>query len=224
MTTDELVEHRSSFLTDYQDTALAARYRALVERARQADAKAEAHGRIERAVAENYARLLAVKDEYEVARLHTDGRFERQLAEEFDGVRRRVYHFAPPFLGGLDANGRPKKRAFGPWILPFLRGLARLKRLRGTLFDPFARNAERIAERRLIADYEADCRVLFSRARPADRDVAVELLSLPAGIRGFGPVKTQAMEKAARRREELLALMGEGARGVAKAEVPTPAE
>ncbi|KQQ81306.1 indolepyruvate ferredoxin oxidoreductase family protein [Aureimonas sp. Leaf324] len=224
MTTDELVEHRSAFLTDYQDTALAARYRALVERARQADAKAEAHGRIERAVAENYARLLAVKDEYEVARLHTDDRFERQLAEEFDGVRRRVYHFAPPFLGGLDANGRPKKRAFGPWILPFLRGLARLKRLRGTLFDPFARNAERIAERRLIADYEADCRVLFSRARPADRDVAVELLSLPAGIRGFGPVKTQAMEKAARRREELLALMGEGARGVAKAEVPTPAE
>lgn len=224
MSTDELVEHRSSFLTDYQDAALAARYRALVERARQADAKAEAHGRIERAVAENYAKLLSVKDEYEVARLHTDGRFERRLEEEFDGVRRRVYHFAPPFLGGLDANGRPKKRAFGPWILPFLRGLARLKRLRGTLFDPFARNAERIAERRLIADYEADCRVLFSRARPADRDVAVELLSLPAGIRGFGPVKHQAMEKAARRRDELLALMGEGTRGMEKVEMPTAAE
>ncbi|MBB3937994.1 indolepyruvate ferredoxin oxidoreductase family protein [Aureimonas phyllosphaerae] len=224
MSTDELVEHRSSFLTDYQDAALAARYRALVERARQADAKAEAHGRIERAVAENYAKLLAVKDEYEVARLHTDGRFERRLEEEFDGVRRHVYHFAPSFLRGVDANGRPKKRAFGPWILPFLRGLAGLKRLRGTLFDPFARNPERVAERRLVADYEADCRVLFSRARPADRDVAVELLSLPAGIRGFGPVKHEAMEKAARRRDELLALMGEGARGIEKVEMPAPAE
>ncbi|RIX98414.1 indolepyruvate ferredoxin oxidoreductase family protein [Aureimonas flava] len=224
LSTADLVEHRAAFLARYQDERLAGRYRALVERARHADAAAGAHGRIERAVAENYAKLLAVKDEYEVARLHTDGRFERMLEAEFEGTRRRVFHLAPPFLGGVDANGRPKKRAFGPWVLPILRGLARMRGLRGTPFDPFARSAERIAERRLIAEYEADCRTLFSRARPADRDVAVELLSLPAAIRGFGPVKQEAMARAARRRDELLALMAADPRMADRPAERTPAE
>ena len=105
----------------------------------------------------NYAKLLAYKDEYEVARLYTDGRFEQQIRDQFDGDFRISFNLAPPLIpSGRDALGRPLKRAFGPWMMPVFRLLARMRGLRGTAFDPFGYSADRRLERDLIAGYEKD--------------------------------------------------------------------
>ncbi|WP_185984980.1 indolepyruvate ferredoxin oxidoreductase family protein [Aureimonas mangrovi] len=223
MTTDELVDQRTAFLTKYQDAALAARYRAMVGEAKALDERAGANGRIYRAVAHNYAKLLAYKDEYEVARLHTDEAFARMLAEEFEPGGRLVFHLAPPILSGEDSNGRPKKRSFGPWMMTAFRVLAKGKRLRGTVLDPFGYFAERKRERALIEAYEAD----FAAMRAADAgraDLAAEILSLPEAIRGYGPVKAASIDKAGKRRAELMALFAERGRVEAKAEPLVPAQ
>ena len=151
MSLDEVIAHRSAFLTDYQNAALAERYRGLVKRVRDAATDGGYGDALPRAVAINYAKLLAYKDEYEVARLFTDGRFEKQLRDQFEGDFKFNFNLAPPILGGAkDALGRPKKRAFGAWMMPVFRTLAKLRVLRGTPFDIFGYSPDRKLERDLI--------------------------------------------------------------------------
>ena len=157
-----------------------------------------------RAVAINYAKLLAYKDEYEVARLYTDGRFEKQIRDQFDGDFKISFNLAPPIMaGGLDASGRPRKRAFGPWLMPLFRLLAKMRGLRGTPFDLFANSAHRHLERDLIAGYEKDVAHVLSVLSPLTLDTAIEILSLPDRIRGYGPVKEKSVQEAKARYVQL---------------------
>ncbi len=197
---DEAIAFRERHLTAYQDAAYAARYRRMVD--------AVTDPKLKEAVAHGYHKLLAIKDEYEIARLHLET-LDKARAE-FDGALRPTFHLAPPLLPGRDANGRPKKRAFGPWMLTAFRWLARMKHLRGTRLDPFAWNAERKMERALIAQYEADMAEVLAAVTPATRDAAVALAALPLEIRGFGPVKEANAARAAKRREDLLAAIRAG--------------
>jgi indolepyruvate ferredoxin oxidoreductase len=206
MSLDEIIAHRSEFLTAYQSKRLARRYRALVDQVRDAATKIGQGDALARAVAVNYAKLLAYKDEYEVARLFTDGKFEQQLRDQFEGDFKFSFNLAPPILGGgKDALGRPKKRAFGAWMLPVFRVLAKLRFLRGTALDIFARSPDRKLERDLIAGYEKDVATVLSLLSPVNADTAVELLSLPDRIRGYGPVKENAVKDARARYEQLAA-------------------
>jgi indolepyruvate ferredoxin oxidoreductase len=204
---EELVERRAADLAAYQDAAYAARYRELVGRVRAAEA-AKAPGRqgLAEAVARSYHKLLAYKDEYEVARLYSDGRFAARLAAQFEGRPRLRVHLAPPLLARRDpATGLPRKAAYGPWMLRLFGLLARLKGLRGTPFDPFGYSAERRLERRLIADYEALIAELILRLDRDRHGLAVELATLPEQIRGFGHVKARHLAAAKAREASLLA-------------------
>ncbi|MCL7463741.1 indolepyruvate ferredoxin oxidoreductase family protein [Phaeovulum sp. NW3] len=193
------VAFRAAHLVQYQDAALADRFRALVARAPED---------LREAVAKGYHKLLAYKDEYEVARLHL--KTVDKARAEFGGDFRMTFHLAPPMLGGTGPDGRPKKREFGPWMVPVFRLLARMKGLRGTAFDPFGRSAERRTEHALIAQYESDMAEILPAVTPATQDIARELAELPLTISGFGPVKDAAVEKAAARRAELLAAFRAG--------------
>jgi indolepyruvate ferredoxin oxidoreductase len=155
-------------------------------------------------VARYYYKLLAYKDEYEVARLYTDGNFRQTLAAQFEGDYRLEFHLAPPLLAERDpATGELKKRGYGPWVLRAFALLARLKRLRGTALDPFGYSAERRTERQLIADYEATIERVLARLSPANHGLAVELAGVPEHIRGYGHVKDRHLADAKRREAEL---------------------
>jgi len=204
MSLDEIIAHRSDLLTNYQNAALATRYRDLVGRVRQAAASGGYGDALPRAVAINYAKLLAYKDEYEVARLFTDGSFDKLLREQFEGDFKISFNLAPPILSSeMDALGRPQKRQFGPWIIPLFRMLAKMKGLRGTAFDIFGYNKDRKIERELIAGYERDVETALRLLSAANADIAVELLSLPDRIRGYGPVKDKSIRDAKARYEQL---------------------
>jgi len=190
----EVIAYRAAHLTAYQDAALAARYRALVA---LFDDPA-----LQEAVARGYHKLLAAKDEYEVARLHLETR--AKAAAAFGGDLRLTWHLAPPFLAGKGPDGRPRKRAFGGWVVPLFRLLAAMKGLRGTSLDPFGRSAERRMERALVAQYESDMTRIAAGVDPAVHDAALSLALLPLSIKGFGPVKQANAEKAAARRLALL--------------------
>ncbi len=206
MSLDEIIAHRSRLLADYQNETYAERYRKLVNQVREAARKGGHSEALPRAVAINYAKLLAYKDEYEVARLYTDGGFEKQLRDQFDGDFKISFNLAPPILSrGVDALGRPKKRAFGAWMLPVFRMLAKARVLRGTAFDIFGHSADRRLERDLIAGYEKDVATVLGLLSPATVDTAVELLSLPDRIRGYGPVKEKAVMDAKARYAQLAA-------------------
>jgi indolepyruvate ferredoxin oxidoreductase len=206
MSLDEIVAHRSAYLADYQNEKLAARYRNMVTQVRNAADNGGFGDALPRAVAINYAKLLAIKDEYEVARLYTDGKFEKQLRDQFDGDFKISFHLAPPTLGGAkDALGRPKKRAFGAWMFQVFRLLAKMRVLRGTPFDLFANSADRHLERDLIAGYEKDVAAVLGVLTPVTLDTAIELLSLPDRIRGYGPVKEKSVEDAKVRYAQLAA-------------------
>ncbi|MGR3540200.1 MAG: indolepyruvate ferredoxin oxidoreductase family protein [Hasllibacter sp.] len=159
------------------------------------------------AVAEGYGKLLTYKDEYEVARLHLDTRARVEAA--FEGEAKLTYHLAPPMLSGTDGQGRPRKRRFGAWVERLWPVLARMRRLRGTPFDPFGRSEERRMERALIAEYERDLDEVLPLAA-ANPEAAEAWAQLPLQIRGYGPVKQANAEKAAKRREELLAALRQG--------------
>jgi indolepyruvate ferredoxin oxidoreductase len=185
---DELIEHRAAELTAYQNAAYAQRYLTRVERVRTAESKLGLD-RLTRAVAVNLYKLMAYKDEYEVARLYTDGRFDKYRAETFKGGRAKVM-LAPPILSPKDAGGRPKKIAFGGWMLEFgFPVLARLKGLRGTPLDLFGHTAERKMERGLIADYEATVEKLISGLTRERLPTAVKIAQVPQMIRGYGHIK-----------------------------------
>src|SRR5256885_3561155 len=206
MSLDEIIAHRSALLADYQDAKLAERYRKLVDQVRDAAVKGGYGDALPRAIAINYAKLLAYKDEYEVARLFTDGRFEQQLRDQFEGDFKFNFNLAPPMLAGKpDALGRPGKRAFGSWMMPVFKMLAKLKGLRGTPFDIFGYSADRRLERDLIAGYEKDVATVLGLLSPATLDTAIELLSLPDRIRGYGPVKEKAVQDARARYAQLAA-------------------
>ncbi|GGL63905.1 indolepyruvate ferredoxin oxidoreductase family protein [Wenxinia marina] len=200
---------RAAHLVRYQDDDLARRYRAFLDRIDDP--------RLKEAAATGYHKLLAYKDEYEVARMHL-GTAERTDAA-FEGTTRRVYHLSPPLLARKGADGRPKKIAVSAkWIEPAYRMLARMKGLRGTAFDPFGRTEERRMERALIAEYERDMDEVLPLARPEVMDAVVALAELPLQIRGFGPVKQANAARAAKRREELLAVIRAGGETRAAAE------
>ncbi|WP_284614897.1 indolepyruvate ferredoxin oxidoreductase family protein [Aquabacterium humicola] len=186
---DTLIERRAAFLAAYQDAAYAQRYRTLVERVRNAERALSAGLRLTDAVARNYAKLLAIKDEYEVARLYTDGRFEATLKEHFERWDRVEFHMAPPLLARPGPDGRVRKLTFGPWLMRAMKLLARGRRLRGTALDPFGHTAERRLERQLIADYEALVDELLPELNAQTLPLALRLARLPEGIRGYGHVK-----------------------------------
>jgi indolepyruvate ferredoxin oxidoreductase len=198
MTTDAIITHRAAHLRQYQNAALAERYTARLARLAQAVAPETL-----RQAAISYARVLAYKDEYEVARLYADPAFRQGLQAQFDGDYRISFNLAPPMLPGKDSSGRPKKRAFGPWILPVFGLLARLKGLRGTWADPFGYSQDRKTERALIALFEADLSLVESLGAGAQGPEVAELLALPQAIRGYGPVKEAAFEAALLRRGQL---------------------
>jgi indolepyruvate ferredoxin oxidoreductase len=158
---------------------------------------------------------LAYKDEYEVARLLLKSREKAEA--EFEGEFTMTYHLAPPLLSREGPDGRPKKRAFGAWLTKGLPLLAWMKRLRGTPFDPFGYTAERRMERGLIKQYESDLAEVLPLLSPATRAPITALLELPLSIRGFGPVKAQNAEKAAKKRKELLAIIHAGGEEMAQA-------
>jgi indolepyruvate ferredoxin oxidoreductase len=203
MPLEALIADRVQRLTAYQDAAYAARYRALVERVRAAEAPLGSDA-LARTVARVYARLLAYKDEYEVARLYADPAFRRRLADTFDGDVTLKFHLAPPLLSRRDpATGRYRKRAFGGWMLGVFGLLARLKGLRGTPLDPFGHSAHRRMERRLIGEYEALVDGLLAGLDRAGLARAVALAGLADKVRGFDVVKEQAVAEMATRRAAL---------------------
>jgi indolepyruvate ferredoxin oxidoreductase len=197
-TLDELIDKRVADLTAYQNESLAVRYRALVSKARAAGGDDIADS-----VARSYHKLLAYKDEYEVARLYSDGRFEATLKAQFQSGTPHVW-LAPPFLSKTDpATGRPAKRKFGPWIFKAFKLLAGLKGLRGTALDPFGRTEERRLEREDITAYEAEVDRLLPELTPDRLPLAISIAKLPLDVRGFGPVKAEARTRIAAERAQL---------------------
>ncbi|ARP96695.1 indolepyruvate ferredoxin oxidoreductase family protein [Bordetella genomosp. 13] len=201
---DELVARRKAFLTDYQNAAYADRYAELVERVARAERDATGTTRLATAVAHYYFKLMAYKDEYEVARLYTDGEFLKRVEAQFEGDWKIHFHLAPPLLAKRDAKGHLVKRSYGPGTLRMFRMLARLRGLRGTALDVFGYTAERRAERELIRQYRDDITAILPKLSRGNLERAVALASLPEQIRGYGHIKEAAMEKAAARREQLM--------------------
>ncbi|WP_269507257.1 indolepyruvate ferredoxin oxidoreductase family protein [Burkholderia sp. IMCC1007] len=188
-------------LEEYQDARYAASYREFVQRVRIAESKAWGSERLSRAVAVNLHKLMAYKDEYEVARLYTRPEFLRQLSEQFEGKLRLTFHLAPPVLHRTGAE--PRKRQFGPWMLWAFRALSKLRFLRGTALDPFGRTLERRQERALIEEYREQIIALLPRLEDVNQDALVQFAQVPAQIRGFGHVKQQSIRDAKVRYEEL---------------------
>jgi indolepyruvate ferredoxin oxidoreductase len=194
----ETVERRVAFLTAYQSARYAERYRQWVDTVQTAEAaKVPAASALSEAAARYLFKLMAYKDEYEVARLYTDTSFLDRVKGSFDGDLRFEFHLAPPLLARRDkVTGEAKKMSFGPWLLGVFRVLAKFKVLRGTAFDPFGYSEERKAERRLIADYEQLLGEIVAKLTPDNHAVAVELASIPEKIRGFGHVKQRSLAAA----------------------------
>ena len=208
-TLDETIILHEKYLTDYQNSAYARRYRSLVDKARQAELQIDDAGEtFSLAVAEGFFHTMAYKDEYEVARLHTSEIFTRQLQATISGKPKITHHLAPPFLTRRDRKtGRIHKFAFGPWIRPFLRILARFKFLRGTAFDIFGYTRERRDERARIIAYETTIAELCTSLSSNTLDTATEIAALASTIRGFGQVKERSVEKAGKQLNYLLSRM-----------------
>ena len=192
---DAEVASRMTHLTAYQNAALATRYRALVDRVAAREAVVIGQpGPLARSSARGYAKLLAYKDEYEVARLLTLPALTDDIAQVFAAGARISFNLAPPLLAGRGANGRPRKREFGAWLRPLLRVLAHGRHVRGSVWDPFGHTAERRSERALIEHYEQLVDRVLGALTPANHAAGVALLSLAEEVRGFGPVKRAAMQ------------------------------
>ncbi|MFC0206125.1 indolepyruvate ferredoxin oxidoreductase family protein [Novosphingobium soli] len=222
-----LVEHRSRLLADYQDAGYAAQYRSFLD---AVEAKLDARGIAGRdafmtQVARGLAKLMAYKDEYEVARLYSAPAFRAGLADTFAGKPKLKLHLAPPLLAfRKDARtGRPRKIAFGGWIFPVFSVLAKLKGLRGTAFDPFGHTAERRMERALVGEYRALIEAVAARVTPATLDLAAELAASAELATGYGPVKEAGVTAYRARVAELLARIDSGSAPVAAARVAEPA-
>lgn len=203
---DELIARRRAFLSDYQDAAYAQRYVDLVAKVRDAEhARAPGSTALTEAVARYFFKLMAYKDEYEVARLYTSGEFQRRLQQQFDGDYKLKFHLAPPLLAKKDAHGRLQKKEFGPWVLTAFKWLAKLKFLRGGTFDVFGYTEERKTERALIGEYEQTVAKLLAGLDGNRLPLAVQIASVPEHIRGYGHVKEKHLHEARAREAALLA-------------------
>ena len=205
-TLDEIVAHRAEFLRQSRSAAYARRYSALVERVREREQGAGLGDALARAVARYYFKLLAAKDEWEVARLYAGPEFRQQLAQTFEGDYTLHFHVGAWPFGRVDPKtGKAVKREVGPWLMTAFRVMARLRFLRGSLLDPFRNSPERRLERRLLAQYETDVADWTERLDARNHAIAVRLASLPEKIRGFGHVKAEHAAIAGGERDELLA-------------------
>ncbi len=202
---DDFIQRRAADLVEYQDAAYAERYTALVEKVRNGEReRAPGKSGLARAVARYAYKLMAYKDEYEVARLYCDPAFKQKLDEQFEGDYSLRFNLAPPLLARKDkVTGRPRKMEFGPWLLPLFGLLRRLKFLRGTPFDPFGRTPERKMERELISEYEQTIAELLRTLDHENHPLAIEIAGLPEQVRGYGYIKT---ENVARTRAKLQSL------------------
>ena len=215
---DEMVARRAEFLVGYQNQAYAARYVALVDKVRDVETRLASPSSkpelpltmpLTAAVARYYFKLLAYKDEYEVARLYTDPSFMEKInaqfeADEMHGPVTLKFHLAPPLFSKRDEQGHLIKKQFGPWMMKGFNLLAKMKGLRGTAFDVFARTEERKAERALIAEYQSTVAMMLGKLDATNVDAAVAVASVPEEIRGYGHVKEANMVKAAATREQLI--------------------
>jgi len=206
-TLDALIARGVAHLTDYQNAAWAQRYEAMVQRVRQAEqacAGSDAALPLSRVVARSLLKLMSYKDEYEVARLFTDGSFARQLHEQFEGDVQLEFHMAPPLLS-RPKNGRPpRKIRLGAWMLPAMHVLAHGKALRGTVFDIFGHSEERRLERALVAQFEARVDELLAGLSNERLPIAAQIAALPLSMRGYGHVKLANVALARAREAELL--------------------
>ncbi len=200
-----MLKTRVDFLTDYQDAAYASRYSDFMDKVRAAEAKVAPGDRFTKAVARSLFKLMAYKDEYEVARLHTDGSMKAKIAAQFEGDYKLSYHLAPPTL---DGSGPPKKRKFGPWIGTGFKVLAKLKFLRGTALDPFGRTEERRTERALPGEFMAAVEKVLAGLTAQRLETALEFAALPMTIRGYGHVKEASLQKARVEWNRLVAQLG----------------
>ncbi|MFP5373773.1 MAG: DUF6537 domain-containing protein, partial [Gammaproteobacteria bacterium] len=206
----EMVAKRVDFLTGYQNAAYAAEYQAFVDKVRAAEDSLGQGTRLTEAVARYLFKLMAYKDEYEVARLYASDEFRRRLEQQFEGgfdrIRRGLrFHLAPPLLARRDAQGHLRKREFGPWVFTAFRMLARLRFLRGTPLDVFGYTAERRGERALVERYFATVERLLEGLHPGNVALAAEIAAVPEHVRGFGHVKEAHLAEALRREAGLLA-------------------
>jgi indolepyruvate ferredoxin oxidoreductase len=201
---DSILKKRVEFLTGYQDAAYAAQYAELVSQVREREAALGLGNKLATAVAKSLFKLMAYKDEYEVARLYTDGRFVEQLKSQFEGEFSVKFNLAPPLFAKKDAKGHLVKAEFGSWMWSAFKLLAKLKGLRGGSFDIFGYTAERKMERALIGEYRGMIEGVLGSLDASTHATAVELAALPEQIRGFGHVKEKAVAEYRARVTELL--------------------
>ncbi len=199
-----LARIRRAFLAQYQNEAYARRYQDLVDQVAAAEQAATGTTRLAEAVARYYFKLMAYKDEYEVARLYSDGEFLKRIDAQFEGDWKLNFHLAPPLFSKRDSEGHLVKRRYGPATLRLFGALARLRFLRGTAFDVFGYTAERRAERALIEQYREQLGAILPKLNRGNLEHAVALASLPEEIRGYGHIKEAAMARADVRRAELM--------------------
>jgi indolepyruvate ferredoxin oxidoreductase len=205
-TLDQAIAVRAKFLAEYQDAKYAAQYTQLMQRVRRTEnEKAGGRAGLSEAVARYLFKLMAYKDEYEVARLYTTGDFEKRVRETFDGDIKVKFNLAPPLLARKDADGHLRKAEYGPWVFTAFKLLKRFKGLRGTALDPFGHTAERRMERRLIVDYRSMLEELLNGLSLDNHDLAVELARIPELIRGYGHVKEAHLVRAKAKEAELMA-------------------
>ena len=203
---EELVERRAKFLTEYQNAAYADKYKTLVDRVRKLEQEKTNSSKLAEAVARYYHKLLAYKDEYEVARLHANGELRKKIEGMFEGDYKTFFYLAPPLLAKVDpVTGEPRKMRFGSWISGVFKILQRMKFLRGTPLDPFGYTDERRTERALIREYEETLERLLAGLTPQNHALAVQIAAIPDEIRGFGHIKARSLAPARKKREELLA-------------------
>jgi indolepyruvate ferredoxin oxidoreductase len=202
-TLDDLVHKRIELLTAYQDAAYAQQYKSLVDQVRAEEARLGTGTRLTEAVARYFYKLMAYKDEYEVARLYTDGAFAKKIAGMFEGDITLKFHLAPPLLAKRDKEGHLIKQEFGPWMMKAFKVLARFKGLRGSALDIFGYSAERKMERALIAEYRQTVGGLLPKLNADNLAQAVAIASIPEDIRGYGHVKERHL-KAAKQKEAAL--------------------
>ncbi|WP_135077284.1 indolepyruvate ferredoxin oxidoreductase family protein [Terasakiella sp. SH-1] len=203
---EALIKHRIQFLTDYQDEAYAERYANMVSRVYRAEQELGTGSQeLTKSVAHVLAKLMAYKDEYEVARLYSHPDFKQKLEDQFEGNYKLTFHLAPPLLADKDPrSGQLYKKEYGPWVLSVFKMLARFKGLRGSKYDLFGKTAERRMERELISEYMGVLEEICQKLKPYNLDLAIEIADLPREIRGYGHIKEQAVKEVRAREKELI--------------------
>ncbi|HWP11628.1 MAG TPA: DUF6537 domain-containing protein, partial [Ramlibacter sp.] len=204
-TLQQLVARLAGELTAYQDAAYAVRYRRFVQKA--AAASAGQGDAFAKTVARYYFKLLAHKDEFEVARLYAAPEFLAQVEQDFEGDYRLHFHVGAWPFAKRDASGKPVKRELGPWTMKALRMMAKLRGLRGSVLDPFRNSQERKLAARLLAEYEEGVEALLDRLGPKTHEIAVKIAALPEKVRGFGHVRQTHAQAMAKERGELWAAL-----------------